>query len=179
MNKFEVVSRFKDSEINLLPVRATEFSAGYDFVVAEDIVLEPYYIIRNKLRNVDVKEPLFLEEVALITKHQDAKPTLVSTGVKCHLDPNYYLQLSVRSSFPLKHWIILANGVGIIDADYCNNTANEGEIFFQLINLSPYSIHLKKGDKIGQGVILPYGITVDDKCLNKERTGGFGSTTGK
>lgn len=112
MNKFEVVSRFKDSEINLLPVRATEFSAGYDFVVAEDIILEPYYIIRNKLRNVDVKEPLFLEEVALITKHQDAKPTLVSTGVKCHLDSNYYLQLSVRSSFPLKHWVIMANGVG-------------------------------------------------------------------
>ena len=31
----------------------------------------------------------------------------------------------------------MANGVGIIDADYYNNPDNEGEIFFQLINLSP------------------------------------------
>jgi dUTP pyrophosphatase len=36
----------------------------------------------------------------------------------------------VRSSSPLKYWIMLANGVGIIDADYYNNPDNEGEIFF-------------------------------------------------
>ena len=175
MHKFEKVSRFKDIDINL-PVRATESSAGYDFEVAEDIVLEPYYIIRNKLRNVEVKEPLYLNEVALITKHQDAKPTLVSTGVKCKLDPGYFLQISVRSSFPLKHWIIMANSVGIIDADYYNNESNEGEIFFQLINLSPYSIHLKKGDKIGQGIILPYE-TVENDNATGTRSGGFGSTS--
>ena len=46
-----------------------------------------------------------------------------------------YLQLQVRSSLPLKHWLILANGVGIIDRDYYNNPDNEGHIYFQLINL--------------------------------------------
>ena len=41
----------------------------------------------------------------------------------------------------------------IIDSDYYNNPNNEGEIFFQVINLSPYDIILQKGDTIGQGII--------------------------
>jgi len=87
-----------------------------------------------------------------------------------------YLELSVRSSCPLKHWLILANGVGIIDADYYNNPDNEGHIFFQIINLSPFDIVLHKGDTIGQGVFHKY-YTVDDDAAEGERTGGFGSTT--
>ena len=86
-----------------------------------------------------------------------------------------YLQLSVRSSCPLKYWLILANGVGIVDADYYNNPDNEGEIFFQIINLSPMTIKLKKGDIIGQGVILNYNL-VEDDFSDTERIGGLGST---
>lgn len=71
---------------------------------------------------------------------------------------------------------MLANGVGIIDADYYNNPDNEGEIFFQIYNLSPFNIKIQKGEAIGQGIILPYGITEDDSALG-ERTGGFGSTS--
>ena len=115
--------------------------------------------------------------MATITKHCKMKPTLVPTGVKCKLDQNTFLQLSVRSSCPLKYWLVLANGVGIIDSDYYNNPDNEGEIFFQIINLSPVAIQLKKGDVIGQGVILPYLITEDDTdSVKADRVGGFGST---
>ena len=64
----------------------------------------------------------------------------------------------------------------IIDADYYNNPDNEGEIFFQLINLSPYNIILKKGEKIGQGIIKPY-LTTEDDAATGDRRGGFGSTT--
>ena len=173
--KFEKVSRFKDIDIGM-PVRATEASAGYDFVAAEDIIIEPYYIIRNRLRNVPVNEPLTLEEVAKITKIEKAKPALISTGMKCEMPKDIFLQLSVRSSGPLKHWLIMANGVGIIDADYYNNKDNEGEIFFQIINLSPYAIQIKKGDKIGQGIFLPYYKT-DDDAAEGTREGGFGSTS--
>jgi dUTP pyrophosphatase len=70
---------------------------------------------------------------------------------------------------------VLANGVGIIDADYYDNKDNEGEIFLQIYNLSPFNIQIKKGEAIGQGVILPYYITEDDNASG-ERTGGFGST---
>lgn len=81
----------------------------------------------------------------------------------------------MRSSCPLKYWIILANGVGIIDSDYVDNSDNEGHIYFQVINLSPFDIQLKKGDTIGQGIIRTYDLTDDDNS-NAERTGGFGST---
>ena len=63
----------------------------------------------------------------------------------------------------------------IIDQDYYNNPDNEGHIYIQLINLSPYDIQVKKGDKIAQGVILPY-LTVEDDSANGVRKGGFGST---
>ena len=119
---------------------------------------------------------LTLDEMAALTKRTKDKPTLVSTGMKCKLDPGTYLELSVRSSCPLKYWLILANSVGIIDADYYNNPDNEGEIFFQMINLSPYDIQLKKGDIIGQGIIKPY-LTTENDSANGQRMGGFGSTS--
>ena len=194
MAKFEVVSKYADAGLPL-PVRATANSAGYDFVVAQDTILKPYEDHDRELRLLhDVSlqqvlnnlfesakgttaiQPLTLTDIANLTGKHKNRPTLVSTGMKCKLDPGTYLELSVRSSTPLKHWIVLANGVGIIDADYYNNPDNEGEIFLQLINLSPYNILLKKGDKIGQGIIKNFGITEDDAACG-DRLGGFGSTT--
>jgi dUTP pyrophosphatase len=125
---------------------------------------------------MDANEPKDLEWMSTLTKHLKTKPTLVPTGMKCKLEPGTFLQLSVRSSSPLKYWLILANGVGIIDADYYNNPDNEGHIYFQLINLSPFPIKIQKGEAIGQGIILPYSITENDDVWT-ERVGGFGSTT--
>ena len=64
----------------------------------------------------------------------------------------------------------------IIDADYADNPDNEGEIFFQFYNLSPFDIVLNKGDIIGQGIIKPF-LTTDDDAANGKRVGGFGSTS--
>ena len=177
MAKFEVVSKYADAGLPL-PVRATANSAGYDFIVAEDIIVPSYFDIINKINKEQWnREHVFtLDEVACLTKSLKAKPTLVPTGIKCQLDKGTYLELSVRSSTPLKHWLVLANSVGIIDADYYNNPDNEGHIFFQLINLSPFPIQLHKGDKIGQGIIKSYLITEDDSA-DGLRTGGFGSTS--
>ena len=173
--KFEKVSRFADVEFNL-PVRKTANSAGYDFEVAEDIIVPTYMSnVMSLCEHTLPINPIDLNTLATIAKATGAKPTLVSTGVKCYLDPGYYLELSVRSSTPLKYWLVLANSVGIIDADYYNNPDNEGEIFFQIINLAPFPIKLKRGDAIGQGIIKPYLITEDDNATG-ERTGGFGST---
>ena len=194
MAKFEVVSKYADAGLPL-PVRATANSAGYDFVVVKDTVLKPYEDHDRELRLLHdvslqqvlsnlfesakgktVTQPLTLADIANLTGKHKNRPTLVSTGMKCKLDPGTYLELSVRSSTPLKHWIVLANGVGIIDADYYNNPDNEGEIFFQLINLSPYNILLKKGEKIGQGIIKQY-LTTEDDAATGDRLGGFGSTS--
>lgn len=192
MARFKKVNRFKDIDIQM-PKRKTEYSAGYDMVAAEDVIIPPYEDLINFLKLSDSKESIndFLEmiltnktdfnkvytldEMASLTKQVKAKPTLVSTGMKCKLDPNTYLELSVRSSSPLKYWILMANSVGIIDADYYNNPDNEGEIFFQLINLSPFPIKIQKGEAIGQGIIKHYLTTEDDDATGM-RTGGLGST---
>ena len=177
MIKFKKVKRFADVEFDM-PVRKTANSAGYDMVVAEDIIIPTYthQVLDMAKFSQEPVEAYTLEGMAKLTKEIKAKPTLVSTGVKCYLEEGYYLELSVRSSTPLKYWIILANSVGIIDADYADNPDNEGEIFFQVINLSPFPIQLRKGDIIGQGIIKKYEVTDDDKAEG-ERTGGFGSTS--
>lgn len=184
---FEKVSRFSDVDLPM-PVRGTAQSAGYDLVVAEDIVIPPISFFQDKIRFNTPEtrfkpedyygfiNPMTLDEVAKATKELKAKVTLVSTGMKCHLEEGQYLELVARSSTPLKHWLIIGNSVGIIDADYCDNPDNEGEIFFQVINLAPFAIQLKRGDKIGQGIIKTYGVTDDDNASG-ERLGGLGSTS--
>lgn len=170
--KFERVSKYPDA---VLPVRKTAKSAGYDFTVAEDIIIPSYQKLLDKFPKNQINL-VSLEGMSILTKNLKAKPTLVPTGIKCELNDNTYLELSVRSSCPLKYWLILANGVGIIDADYYNNPDNEGHIYFQMINLSPFDIQLHKGDIIGQGIIKPY-LTTEDDSASGERLGGFGSTS--
>jgi dUTP pyrophosphatase len=177
--KFEVISKYIDAGLNL-PARKTKVSAGYDFQVAEDTLIPSYFKLVDKIMNATHETchttgSFALSEMARLTKDFRAKPTLVPTGIKCEMPEDMYLELSVRSSCPLKHWLILANGVGIIDADYYNNPDNEGHIFFQIINLSPFDIMLKKGDAIGQGIFKKYYLA-DDDAATAERQGGFGST---
>lgn len=175
--KFEIVSKYADAGLSL-PIRKTKASAGYDFQVAEDTVIPSYGQEYNRVCNnyySNCKNPVSLTRINEITKDEKFRPTLVPTGIKCKMPEDMYLELSVRSSCPLKHWLILANGVGIIDADYYNNPDNEGHIFFQIINLSPFDIILKKGDAIGQGIFKKYYLT-DDDTTTAGRQGGFGST---
>lgn len=180
--RFEKVSRFADIDLPM-PTRGTEMSAGYDFVVAEDVVLKPYEFMTTAMRNgIAVKDywgfdgALTLDEIAKATKELKTKVQLVSTGMKCKMPKGVYLELTVRSSTPLKHWIMLGNGVGIIDADYYNNPSNEGEIFMQLINLAPFAIQLKKNDRIVQGIFHKFETIEDEEGIKTERVGGFGST---
>jgi dUTP pyrophosphatase len=188
------VKKFSNSDFSL-PLRKTTGSAGYDFIVAEDTIIPPYneligYFDLTMLKNnptpagecytyiEDQEYPAqyyTLDTIAEMTKKIQTRPTLVSTGVKAYMPKDMYLELSVRSSCPFKHWLIMANGVGIIDSDYVDNPDNEGEIFFQLINLSSVPIMLRKGDVIGQGIFKKYYKT-DDDMANAKRVGGFGST---
>lgn len=117
-----------------------------------------------------------IEEVKTLTKATNSKITLVPTGVKVKLKDNQKLELVMRSSSSLGAYLMMANSVGIIDADYYNNEDNEGHMFFQIINMSPFNIKLKKGDIIGQGIISTYDKTDDDQ-VDIVRIGGHGSTT--
>ena len=74
-----------------------------------------------------------------------------------------------------KYNVRLCNQVGVIDKDYYNNKDNEGHIFFQVVNMSPLPIIIKKGEAIGQAIIHKFD-TVEDDAATGIRTSGFGST---
>ena len=176
MAYFVPVSKYTDAGLPL-PERKTQYSAGYDLVAAKDTIIPSYAMQYEILRHRAYNNNLFtLKETADLTKTYDLRPTLVSTGMKCcGLQPNEYLELSMRSSTPLKYWLVLANGIGIIDSDYADNPDNEGEIFLQIINFAPFDILIKKGEAIGQGIIKNY-LTVENDNAVGVRKGGFGST---
>ena len=131
-----------------LPERSTLNSAGYDFFAIEDIIFNPETITR------------------------------VFTGVKCELMLNQVLILANRSSNPSKKGLVLLNGIGVIDADYYGNPDNDGEIAFEFYNMLDEVVEIKKGEKLGQGLILKFDKVEDDYISDpyKTRSGGFGST---
>lgn len=178
--KFEKIKEYADVDL-VMPVRKTADSAGYDICAAEDVIVPSLQLMSQDAKKIwEVADDEYIDTnlMADFTSQVSYRPTLVPTGLKCRLDPGTYLQLSVRSSTPLKYWLVLANGVGIIDRDYYGDasTGREGHIMVQLYNLSPFNIKISKGEPIAQGIILPYAVTEDD-VTSGERTGGFGSTS--
>lgn len=105
---------------------------------------------------------------------QPGEKQLIWTDIKAYMLPDEVLKLYVRSSMG-KYPVVIANGTGIIDSSYFENANNDGNIGFNLLNLSnkPYEIHI--GDRIGQGVFGKYLVTDDDNTTG-ERAGGFGSS---
>ena len=132
-----------------LPERATEGSAGYDFYAPEGVVLAP------------------------------GAQILIPTGIRVRIEAGYVLMLFPRSGLGFKYRLQLNNTAGVIDSDYYN-AANEGHIFCKLTNDSRdgKTVEIQAGDGLVQGIFLPFGITEDDEA-HAQRTGGFGSTTGK
>lgn len=162
-----------------MPHRSTKYSAGYDLYACEDVFVPALaQAICAAGVEEEPKKTYNLIELAMLFKaHPSLRPTLVPTGIKAKLNSDCYLSISARSSLPYKNLLIVANSPGIIDADYYNNIDNEGEIFILLLNLSPYDVIIKKGDKLAQGIIQQYIKTEDDEqTMPTDRVGGFGST---
>ncbi|WP_283678020.1 dUTP diphosphatase [Lentilactobacillus sp. Marseille-Q4993] len=173
---FEVVSKYEGKGIHL-PYRSTENAAGYDFESSVDMVIPSIWKlgVMNAFKRLHDKSELTTDE--LKQANSDLKPFLVPTGIKSYMEPNEVLIIANRSSNPLKRGLILPNGIGVIDADYYNNDSNEGEIFVQLFNYSITDYHVKKGDRIAQGIFMPFLLSdQDDANAKQTRTGGFGSS---
>lgn len=179
MRGFEIVTAYRDREINL-PKRATNQAAGYDFEAAEDVVISSAWKVIWRAVVAQVKKHIVSSATASDSDLPDGweavlRPVLVPTGIKAYMQPDEYLQLTNRSSNPLKHFLVLPNGVGVVDADYYNNPNNEGHIFFQLSNFGLTDKHIKKGERIGQGIFLSF-LKADQDQAAGDRTGGFGSS---
>lgn len=179
---FEIITAYKDQNIHL-PKRSTKHSAGYDFEAAEDVVLPSIWKMLFKHTAVKMHQWIYTgtkEEVAESIKKEEhvLVPVLVPTGIKAYMQEDEYLQLTNRSSNPLKHFLVLPNGVGIVDSDYYGNAQNEGHIYFQLLNFGLHDKTIKKGDRIGQGIFLSFLKADGEEDLSqmKDRMGGFGSS---
>ncbi|WP_417852503.1 dUTP diphosphatase [Weissella viridescens] len=174
--KFASVEKYCDADLEL-PKRATQQAAGYDFQAATDFTLPSIWRVPflRVLKKIRIGEALTTDEMK--QAKADVKPLLVPTGVKVYMEENEYLMIANRSSNPLKRGLVLPNGVGIIDADYVDNEQNEGEIFVQMINWGLTDRTIKKGERIAQGIFMPFLVTDDDAQDTKaDRTGGFGSS---
>ena len=131
----------------IVPTRKTLMSAGYDLAAATDVIIKP-----NEIKQVP-------------------------TGVKAYMESDEVLMIFIRSSMAVKFNLTLANNVGIIDADYYNNDNNEGHIFAPIKNIGDDTVHIKKGERIAQGIFQKYLLADgDDFASGAKRTGGFGST---
>ncbi|MCY9807137.1 dUTP diphosphatase [Lentilactobacillus senioris] len=173
---FEVVSKYQDQAINL-PKRATKQAAGYDFESAVDMVLPSIWRFPFLKALATIKSTKELSAQEISDANATLKPYLIPTGIKAFMQPNEVLIIANRSSNPLKRGLVVPNGIGVIDADYYNNDANEGEIFIQMVNLGITDLKIKKGDRIGQGIFMPYLTTdSDNEDLKQTRSGGFGSS---
>lgn len=165
---FEVVKRLESNNEVILPRRSTSESAGYDFFAYEDITIPSIW---KSLMKFSLHPITRLPQIDIL----EVTPTLIKTGIKAYMQKEEVLKLYNRSSNPKKLGLILANGTGIIDADYYENPDNDGEIGFAFYNILPFDITIKKGGKIGQGIFSTY-LKSDDDDASGARSGGFGST---
>ena len=129
-----------------LPEYQTAAAAGFDLAASESLTVAPGSI------------------------------ALVPTGLVIEVPAGHFLGIFARSSTPLKRGLMVANGVGIVDADYCGP---DDEIKIQVLNISAQPVEIRTGDRLAQGVFLPYVRAEWDEqssAPSSATRGGFGST---
>ena len=128
-----------------LPEPATSHAAGFDLAASIDVEIPPRSI------------------------------RLVGTGLVIAVPEGHFLGIFARSSTPLKRGLMVANGVGIIDSDYCGPA---DEIKIQVLNFTTAPVAIARGDRLAQGVVLPFvrAKWTEGTAPDRATRGGFGST---
>ena len=128
-----------------LPAYGTEEAAGFDLAAAHDMVVPAGRVV------------------------------LVRTGLIIEVPTGHCLGIFARSSTPLKRGLIVANGVGIIDPDYCGPA---DEVMIQVLNFTSADVQIRRGDRLAQGIVLAVPrVQWEEADEIKDVTrGGFGAT---
>jgi dUTP pyrophosphatase len=128
----------------VLPAYETEEAAGFDLASVADVTVEP------------------------------GKVALVPTGLVIKVPHRMFLGIFARSSTPIKRGLMVANGVGVVDPDYCGAT---DEVKIAVMNFTDDPVVVRAGDRIAQGIFLENPrITWVEAEAGAESRGGFGST---
>ena len=128
-----------------LPEPATGKAAGFDLAASADMEIPPRSI------------------------------RLVGTGLVIGVPDGHFLGIFARSSTPFKRGLMVANGVGVIDADYCGPA---DEIKIQVLNITDAPVKVMRGDRLAQGIVLPCPRVEWEEIeeTSARSRGGFGST---
>ena len=130
-----------------LPVYHSAGAAAFDLASSEDVLVRP------------------------------GEVRLVATGLVVQVPEGFFLGIVARSSLPLRKGLTVANGMGIVDSDYCGP---DDEVKVQVCNITTSDVQVRKGDRIAQGLVLPSVRVewdeVDDHGAASR--GGFGATGG-
>lgn len=116
--------------------------------------------------------------VACIEKPVTLAPgegSVVPTGIAIALPDRHWVALVFpRSGLATRKGLVLANSVGVIDADY------RGEVLCPMVNRGREPVTIEPGDRIAQMLFLPIGtakwIEVEELPSTERGSGGFGST---
>jgi dUTP pyrophosphatase len=127
-----------------LPKYETTGAAGFDLAASVDMTIQPGQV------------------------------TLVPTGLVIAVPAGHVLGIFARSSTPLKRGLMVANGVGLVDSDYCGP---KDEIKIEVYNFTQQPVAIARGDRLAQGVIIPF-VRADwqESSATAPSRGGFGST---
>jgi dUTP pyrophosphatase len=130
-----------------LPRYATTGAAGFDLAASEDTTIAP------------------------------GETALVPTGLVIEVPTGMFLAIFARSSTPLKRGLMVANGVGVVDSDYCGVS---DEVKVPVLNFTREPVTVRAGDRIAQGILLPVTrVEWDERDVpERDARGGFGSTGG-
>jgi dUTP pyrophosphatase len=128
-----------------MPSYQTAGAAGFDLAASADVTIAPGAIV------------------------------LIPTGLVVEVPNGHFLGIFARSSTPLKKGLIVANGVGVLDSDYCGPT---DELKIQVMNVTSLPVTVTAGDRIAQGIVMPYArVEIEDGGgATAPSRGGFGST---
>lgn len=128
-----------------LPSYQTAGAAGFDLAASAEVTIAPGAIV------------------------------LIPTGLVVEVPQGHFLGIFARSSTPLKKGLIVANGVGVLDSDYCGPT---DELKIQVMNVTQREVTVLNGDRIAQGIVMPYvRVEIEDGTgATAASRGGFGST---
>jgi dUTP pyrophosphatase len=127
-----------------LPRYETEEAAGFDLASVASLTVEP------------------------------GRVALVPTGLVIRAPHRMFLGIFARSSTPVKRGLMIANGVGVIDPDYCGT---EDEIKIAVMNFTDAPVSIRKGDRLAQGIFLQAPqVEWVEAAPGEQSRGGFGAT---
>lgn len=107
---------------------------------------------------------------------QPGETVLIPSGIAISIhDPALVALLVPRSGLGIKHGIVLANTIGVIDSDY------QGEIGIGIVNRGSAPYTIEPGERVCQMMFVPVlqadlSVVTEFSKESERGAGGFGST---